>query len=415
MRNPYKYIKAHGMRYTLKKIIFKLNNGNCKEVVTKLNDPERIDLLKKFYFVNETKHFDFNKNDYMPSNKGIVLNWVIPELGIGSGGHINIFRFVAMLAEKGIFNRVYIYNPCCTHSVSELTEFVDNYYGVKSDNITFGVDINDMEFAHGAVATSWQTAYYIKNFDNCLKKFYFVQDFEPFFYAQGSEYMFSENTYKFGFYGITAGMWLKKKLHNEYGMETTGYSFSYDKNLYYEMKKKDDKKRVFFYFRPSTERRAIELGIMCLELLKRRMPDLEIWFAGTDVVNYGIPFEFKNLGILKLENLCRTYSQCDMCLVLSATNLSLLPLEIMGSNSVVVTNSGPNNEWLLNQNNAIIAENYPAAIAEKMYFYLTHENELEQLRKNGLLFAKNTNWATSGEIVYNTIVKQISLAENLKK
>ena len=414
MRNPYKYIKTHGMSYTLKKIISKLKDENNQGVAAKLNEPKRVDLLKRFHFVTDTKHFRFNEKDYIASKEGIVLNWIVPELGIGSGGHTNIFRFIKMLADRGVLSRVYIYNPCCVHSVSDLTDFVEKYYGVKSSNITFGVDINEMKFAHGVIATSWQTAYYVNNFDNCLKKFYFVQDFEPYFYAQGSEYIFAENTYKFGFYGITAGMWLKNKLHDEYGMETTGYYFSYDKKTYYKEEKRDNKKRVFFYFRPTTERRAIELGIISLTILKKKLPSLEICFAGSDDVNYDIPFDFRNLGIITPKELGRTYSQCDLCFVLSATNLSLLPLEIMASNSVVVSNSGPNNDWLLNNNNSIIVENNPVAIAEKMYFYLTHENELEKLRNNGLLFARNTNWVTSGEIVYNTIVEQISSAENLK-
>ncbi len=415
MRNPYKYIKTHGLGYILKRVAYKLKDGKYADVVSELREPELIDLLKKFDFVTGTKHFEFSNHDFVSTDHDLILNWVIPELGVGSGGHINIFRFIEILAEKGIFNRVYIYNPWCTHSISELMDFVKKYYGVTSKNITFGIDINDMEFSHGVVATSWQTAYYVKNFDNCLKKFYFVQDFEPYFYAKGSEYIFAENTYKFGFYGITAGMWLKNKLHDEFGMETTGYSFSYDKYLYHKIDKTDNQKRVFFYFRPSTERRAIELGIMSLELLKRKIPNLEIWFAGSDVVNYRIPFAFKNLGILKLEDLCKTYSQCDMCLVLSATNLSLLPLEIMGSNSVVVTNSGPNNEWLLNQTNAIIVDADPAVVAEKMYFYLTHDDDLNVIRKGGLNFARNTDWKVSGEIVYNTIINQINLAKKLKE
>jgi hypothetical protein len=46
-----------------------------------------------------------------------------------------------------------------------------------------------------------------------------VQDFEPYFEPVGSYSTFAENTYRFGFHGITLGEWLSKKLTNEYGYE----------------------------------------------------------------------------------------------------------------------------------------------------------------------------------------------------
>ena len=36
-------------------------------------------------------------------------------------------------------------------------------------------------------------------------RFYLVQDFEPSFYAAGSEALMAEATYRFGFHGVTAG------------------------------------------------------------------------------------------------------------------------------------------------------------------------------------------------------------------
>ena len=36
------------------------------------------------------------------------------------------------------------------------------------------------------------------------RRLYFVQDYEPYFYATSSESMLAENTYRFGFTAITA-------------------------------------------------------------------------------------------------------------------------------------------------------------------------------------------------------------------
>ena len=223
----------------------------------------------------------------------------------------------------------------------------------------------------------------------------------------GSEYMFAENTYKFGFRGLTAGDWLKNKLEKEYGMETTSFGFSYDRDLYTEKEKRDNVKRLFFYARPVTARRAFELGLLALNEITKRMPEIEVVFAGWDVSNYEIPFVHLNGGSVKLDALSDLYAQCDMCLVLSNTNLSLLPLEVMASNSVAVCTKGENSEWLVNNENSIMVDFDPVAIADTIIYYYNHPDELESIRKKGVEFAHNTSWEKEAKKVYDAVMKGI--------
>ncbi len=60
------------------------------------------------------------------------------------------------------------------------------------------------------------------------------------------------------------------------------------------------------------------------------MPEIEVVFAGWDVSGYEIPFKHRNLGIVTPQVLADSYAICDMCLVISNTNLSLVPFEVMG-------------------------------------------------------------------------------------
>ena len=39
-------------------------------------------------------------NDFL-SGEEKTINWFIPDFGIGSGGHLNIFRFIQMLEKEG--------------------------------------------------------------------------------------------------------------------------------------------------------------------------------------------------------------------------------------------------------------------------------------------------------------------------
>ncbi len=365
--------------------------------------------IHQYDLVADQKKVPFDRAAFEKRDKdSIVVSWVIPPLGPGSGGHLDIFRAIDLLSGMGLKHRVYIYGGNEGIPSSDLKKTVKEYYGIYLGQNEIYANVRKMRYTDAIVATSWITAYIVRNFDNAVSKFYFVQDFEPYFYPMGSEYCFAENTYKFGFRGITAGDWLAQKLREEYGMETQAFSFSYERELYHPGEKKDDVNRVFFYARPYTERRAFEMGVLALEKLAEEIPDLEVIFAGQKLIGYEFKFQYKDMGIMRLDELSDMYAQCDLCLVLSMTNLSLLPMEIMASNSVVVSNRGPNNEWLCSEENSVMVETDPIDIAEKMKYYLTHKQELASKREKGRSYVETLTWEKELRKVYDFIVASVS-------
>ncbi|MFQ8704819.1 MAG: hypothetical protein ACLR9T_02055 [Thomasclavelia sp.] len=396
----------------IKKAFLFIKKNGFRGVAKKLENAEsvnKIQLFDHFDFIVNNEEIPLNEEEYNKFKDGtILLNWIIPEMGKGSGGHINIFRFISMLEAEGIHNRVYIDHAINFKDNESLRKFVKEHFSILDERVEVYYDVSYAKFAHGTFATAWNTAYFVKRFNNTISKFYFVQDFEPQFYAVGSEYEFAYNTYKFGFRGITAGDWLKNICINEFGMEADSFGFSYDKDLYHPKEKKDTKKRVFFYARPVTPRRDFELGLLALNELTKMLPELEVVFAGWDVSNYEIPFKHKNMGIVRLEDLSDLYSQCDMCLIISNTNLSLLPLEVMASNSVAVCSKGENSTWLVNEENCILVDYEPVSIANTMKYYLDNPTQLELIRKKGLAFAKDTSWLKEGLKVKEAILKGIA-------
>ena len=244
-------------------------------------------------FIVSSDEVPFVYNDYQDAKKSQkkILNWVVPEPGKGSGGHLNIFRFVSYLERHGVHNRIYIFKPVNFTNNEMFRDFLREYFSILSQDVDVYYDTKYMEFAHGTVATGWTTAYCVKNFNNTLSKFYFIQDFEPYFYAYGSEFSFAENTYKFGFRGITAGDWLKNICIQKYGMTADSFSFSYDAELYKPKQKTSENKRIFFYARPVTPRRDFELGLLALNELSKIIPDITVVFAGWDISQYKIPFQ----------------------------------------------------------------------------------------------------------------------------
>lgn len=196
--------------------------------------------LGMYSLITHAERVPFDEESFALREEGkYVVNWVVPPLGPGSGGHLDIFRAIRILTDMGITNRVYTCggNECVPSNV--LKQAVKDYYGIDLGNKNeIHANFRDMRHADAVIATSWFTAYVVDKFDNALTKFYFVQDFEPYFFPRGAEYCFAENTYKMGFRGITAGGWLAQKLHDEYGMETQSFSFSYERELYQPKEKK---------------------------------------------------------------------------------------------------------------------------------------------------------------------------------
>lgn len=341
----------------------------------------------------------------------VVLNWIMPMIAPGSGGHTTLFRNISTLEKLGIHSRVYISDLYFEFDSIKLRETAAQFYGFDVSKVEFYDTPSKMVACDAVVATSWQTAYVADKFNNCKKKFYFVQDFEPFFYPVGTSFTLAENTYKLGFTGITAGHWLDKKLADEYGMKTHGFGFACDRSIYQpgdDVEETKLKKKVFFYARPNTERRAFSVGVIALTLFHRLQPDVEIIMAGQSIGNQGFEFPFVDRGVVTQRELAEIYKECDMCLVMSMTNLSLLPLEIMSSGSVCVINDGPNNDWLVNDSNSVIVDTVPENIAKAMNYFISHPEELKNKRLEGMKAADAYNWDTEIEGVASFIKEEMA-------
>lgn len=369
--------------------------GVCQKILSRARlIPDKHDLIVNMQFVMEEEEILFNREEceQRKNDEIKLLNWVIPEMGKGSGGHTTIFRMMSHLENMGFHSRVYLYKSPNYRDNESVVEFVRKYFPLLDHRVELFWDVSQMTYAHATFATSWETAYFVGRFKNTSANCYFVQDFEPYFFPNGSYYHLAENTYKFGLYGITAGYWLKEKLEKEYGMWTRGFGFSYDQAVYIPKEKTGLSKKLFFYARPYTSRREFEIGLLALNKICTEMKDLTVVFAGERLNNYVIPFKHEDHGIVTVEELAKFYQECDMCLVMSGTNLSLLPLEIMGSNSVAVCSKGENSSWLVNEENAILVDYDPVNIANIILEYYKQPEKLEAIRKKGVEFAQTTSW-----------------------
>lgn len=336
------------------------------------------------------------------------MNWIIPRFSIGSGGHLNIFRMIAMLEARGFLVRIFVSEAAAFLSAEQAKELIDTHFVRLQAEVRLGAArMPPCEFV---VATSWDTAYWANAFSAARHKLYFVQDFEPYFYPHGSEYAFAEQTYRMGFEALTAGGWLARKLADEYGMRTRAFSFSYDKGRYSARPREAGPRRVFFYARHVTPRRGFELGLLALGQLHRRHPDVEFVLAGWDASEFQIPFRHLNAGVVALDDLPALYSQCDAALVLSFTNLSLLPLELMACGCPVVSNRGANVEWLLEDGrNAVLCDPLPRALSDGLERLLSDAAYRARIVEGGFATAAASDWEAEGQLVADYLERRLAV------
>lgn len=320
-----------------------------------------------------------------------TINWFIPDFNVGSGGHLNIFRTIWHLEQQGYESRIVIVKAVHHHASVVAQQAIQAHFFPLKAKVYIGLDkLPSTEFA---VATGWDTAYPVRDFTGADHKLYFVQDYEPDFYPVGSEWVLAENTYRFGFFGITAGNWLAEKLRSEYGMATHAVGFGVEHGRYQRRPRREPHiRRVFFYARPPTPRRAFELGLMVLHAVWLRQPETQFILAGWDTNGYHIPFPHLACGTVALDDLPDLYSQCDVALVLSLTNISLLPLELMACGCAVVSNHGPNVEWLLNGEVAALSGTNPEQLTDAVCNLLQNDELRQAMSSRAEAFARGLNW-----------------------
>lgn len=367
----------------------------------------RIATIARYDDILHAQFSDYNPTWTKTYKKKMTFAWVMPPPGKGSGGHLNIFRFIKFLEAAGHRCIIYLYVDGKHGSIKAVHEIMGNSYpNIRASRSMKWLDnTNDLDDIDGIFATSWETAYASYNARSKAKRFYFVQDFEPYFYPVGGMSTLAENTYKMGFYGVTAGKWLSKKLSNEYGMQTDSFDFGSDSDTY-KFTNRGDRNEIFYYARPYTSRRGFEIGILTLDLFHKKHPDYIINLVGWDVSGYSIPFPYKNLKILEINELSGLYNKCIAGLVLSYTNMSLLPLELLSCGTIPVVNDGENNRLVSDNPYIAYSQNDPYSLAKKLSEIVERVNKNE-FAKEASEGVKNLGWDTPGKKFVDIIEREM--------
>jgi hypothetical protein len=219
------------------------------------------------------------------------------------------------------------------------------------------------------VASSWATAHVVASVSTgAAQRFYFIQDYEPYFYPHGYLYELAERTYHFGFHNLALGGMVAQELRTRAGVEPAAVvPFGCDVATYGLLQPSPGKGRrtgIVYYAKQNVDRRGYELARATLACFHKLRPDQKIHVYG-DVVR-GWPVPVTNHGSMAPAELNRLYNATLASLAMSFTNVSLVPGELLATGNIPVLNASPDALLDLDSPFAVWAEPTPEALARAL-------------------------------------------------
>lgn len=345
--------------------------------------------------------------------KSLNIHWIVPDFGPGGGGHMSIFRMVRFLEIFGHRQTIWIQNPSTNKTEREAWDNIRAWYQPINRVIVRFLP-EEVEGISGdlVIATDMWTTFPAAQMTMMKERFYLVQDYEVLFHTHGTFSYVADMTYRMGFKAVCAGAWLKSICEGKYGLWTRSWNLAHDPMHYYA--EKDQKRavnkplRIAFYSRASTPRRAVELGLEALDILHERGVKFRVDLFGQNDMGARPPYEHVQHGLLTPAELGDLYRQCDVGLVFSATNYSLIPMEMMACDLPVVELDGESTRAVFPEDAVALAPPTPHSIADTLQDLLASKTRRDRLRDGGARYVAKLSWEKSARALEAALVEGLS-------
>ncbi|MCI8958364.1 MAG: glycosyltransferase family 4 protein [Lachnospiraceae bacterium] len=355
-------------------------------------------------------------NDFKPINnirpKHIdTICFVLKEILPYRGGITSVLRLGTGLSKKGY--QVF-YSVIASDPISSLDDAAKkNLMNYSGQIIKYKRDQNyDV-----VIATAMETVSYAKKLNGY--KMYFVQDYEPLFFAYGDLYTLAQNSYEQGFHMVSLGQWNAEMVKRECNVcsPIDVVDFPYEPSEYtrvernFEAYKSKQDFTMAVYIKVNSRRMPYILQYVLTELKnKLKVRDhinLKIYYFGEDT--WFECMEGTNLGRLAKDELCDLYHKTDFGAVISLTNISLVPYEMIATGLPVLEYKKGSFSTFFDEESAILFGLDSEELYNKILFMIKHPQNLEKMTHHAQTYLNNQTWSKT-ITQFDDIIKKLPMA-----
>lgn len=326
--------------------------------------------------------------------------FLLPVKGGGGGAH-SVVQEVTEMRRLGLYARVGVKHD-------QVDGFVKGYADIEGSRDTFvGFDENSLieatesyDIVIGTIFSSMKLVKRITDFNPHILPAYYVQDYEPMFFPEGSShwqeacesYTLVPEAFLFA-----KTQWIIDEVKRKHGVVVHKVQPSIDHEIYkLGQRANSDSLNVSAMIRPQTPRRGAERTMRLLARLHRRLGHrISIHLFGCesdhpDFQKLESNFRFKNHGPLLRPEVAALLAQSDLFIDLSDYQaFGRTALEAMACGcAAVVPEVGGAHEYAIHQQNALVLDTLnEAACFSAVANLLEQPMELQRMRRNGLLTA----------------------------
>jgi O-antigen biosynthesis protein len=340
-----------------------------------------------------------SENSIGCKKKSYRIAFIIPGMREFSGGHTTILRVGTFLSTFGHQVSYITFDKSDVKSMEKIAKInLEHYQGVirSSEALNEKYDIG--------ICTLWISCFHLLKYEkNFEYKMYFVQDYEPYFYEMGDEYLLSTKTYDLGFHIISLGAWNMNKIF-QYSIDKTKIKyniidFPFDPVKYSIVERNisiTDEIRIAVYMRFDA-RRAPYVLLSQLTYLAQHLRGIKL------TINiFGINKRVKlpvghNLGQLSKDDLIRLYKQSHFGIVASLTNISLVNYEMIACGLPVLDFIEGSAPVFFNCKEMIFIDSATDSMEKKIAYYMKNQVELIEIIRNGQKKIRELSWEKSSK------------------
>ncbi|MFB7891635.1 glycosyltransferase family 1 protein [Microbacterium sp. NPDC056044] len=332
----------------------------------------------------------------------LTIGWVSTPPAPGSGGHTTLFRMVEALESRGHRCVVYLYDKHgldvdrATHTIRRHWPHIQ----AEVRDITAGVRGVD-----AIVASGWESAHLIVRYGTePVRRLYFIQDYEPFFYGHGAEHELAAMTYRMPFRRIALGQMLDRMIREETGLSSDVVPFGCDSAVYRPPAPAKRRSGIVFFSRPDFARRGYQIAVVALRLFHERHPEQQIHVYGAPPRGLGIPHTFH--GRLTTAELNDLYGRTIAGLAMSFTNITLVAEEMLAAGNIPIVNDIASAHDVLPNRHVRWARPTGAALAEQLSIAVS-ATDVDTRAAEAAASVVGRSWEPTKEAVVRIIEEEV--------